>query len=72
MKTAAISEIFDLLKKYDALWPNAPDPLPEAFSAPNVGVELLRRAIERGRPLTEEEIQAAFPDRWTPDKDYLV
>jgi hypothetical protein len=71
MKSTA-AEVLDLLGKYFELWPGAPNPAPEAFDAPNLGAELLRRAIERGRPLTEEEIQAAFPDRWTPDKDYLL
>jgi hypothetical protein len=39
---------------------------------PDLGVELLRRAIERGRPLTQEEVDAVFPEDWKPDDLTLI
>jgi|GEM_PF-5076835 len=60
------------LLRYKERWPDAPDPMPEMFDLPQVGLELLSRALERGRPLTESEIIAAFPGAWRPDSDALL
>lgn len=65
-------EAIRALLEYKARWPEAPDPTPEMYDLPRVGIALLRRALERGRPLTESEIIAAFPGAWRPDSDMLI
>jgi hypothetical protein len=66
MKNDPENEYWDLLIQYVARWPGAPGPGFGAFEYPHLGIELLRRALDRGRPLTEEEIEAVFHYNWKP------
>jgi hypothetical protein len=69
---AAIDEYWDLLIRCAILWPNSPTPGFYGCEYPHLGIELLRRAIDRGRPLTQEEVDAVFPEDWKPDDLTLI
>jgi hypothetical protein len=66
MKKSPDKEFLELLIQYIRRWPDAPSIGFGAFERPNVGIELLRRAMDRGRPLSKEEIEAVFHYNWKP------
>jgi len=66
MKKSPDKEFMELLMEYIGRWPDAPGPGFGAFEYPHLGIELLRRALDRGRPLTEQEIEDVFHYNWKP------